>query len=236
MGAALGNLSGLGLFLISDVPGFFLTKGRMILKRNLEKFEQKLENIPPDQILPMRPEIGVPTLQKLTYVEDEDISSMFVNLLANASDKRSRDIAHPSFVHCISTMSSDEAQILLHLYKSEVMVIPFSVIRCQFNENEGIAKSDMLTGLEQELDLIFSDNIPIYIANLTGLGILEREISFLSDEKKYYEPLYQKYEGRRQELFKEGHGGKQFPMIFVKGYYSVTPYGKLFIQSCVKGI
>ena len=62
--------------------------------------------------------------------------------------------------------------------------IPYLVIRMQFNEKEGIDKSPILTGLEEQVDITFPQNIPLYFENLTGLGILSRELGSLSNIEK----------------------------------------------------
>ncbi len=234
VGKAIKNIISLVLFPFSDVPAYLTARGRLILRKNFERFRAKLSNLPVEKTEEVPAEIGVPILQKLSYVQDEDISELFINLLTKASFSETSELAHPSFINCINNMSSDEAKIITYLKTNPSL--PYVIARFQFNEKEGLDRTPILTGLESVINLKFPKNIPVYIENLTGLGIITREISVLSDEQKYYKPLYKQYEGVRVRIENEGHGGMHYPVIFQKGYYKLTPYGSLFINACIKEI
>ncbi len=234
VGIAIKNILSFVLFPFSDLPEYLTKRWKSILKHNLNRFREKLAIVEENKIEQVPNEIGIPIVQKLTYVQDEDISEMFINLLTKASIKEASGLAHPSFINCINNMSSDEAKILIHL--KDNLSLPYVILRYQFNNEEFLDKTAILTGLEFNLELRFRNNIAMYVENLTGLGLIKREFTFLTDEKRFYTPLFTLYEPIRAKLEEEGHGGKQYPVVYSKGYYSLTPYGGMFIKACLKDI
>jgi hypothetical protein len=105
----------------------------------------------------------------------------------------------------------------------------------QFTETAGIDKSSILTGLEKKVQLSFFQNIPLYFENLEGLGILSEGPGALTDIAKWYQPLFDIYEPLKKQIHEKGHeDGKKYDVIFVMGYFNITSYGRLFMQSCMK--
>ena len=245
IGKALGGVIGFttipfrGLGLVSDIVD-------VKIRKFLEDYRVRLNGVPDDRISEVPPELLVPILEKVRYVRDEDIREMFLKLLTKASDEETIHLTHPGFTTVISNISSDEARLIEYFSRLEKSTIPFAAIRCEFGiqevkrhgetllREEGIQKSPMLTGIEDELKLTFSQNIPLYFSNLEGLGLIRMAIGELADH--YYPKLIQKYEPMRKKLEGIGHGGKgrDYPYHFVRGYYTITEYGRLFIDACVR--
>jgi Abortive infection alpha len=84
----------------------------MVIEKNLEKFRLNLEGVPAPEIIPVRPEVGVPILEKLMYVGDDELSDLYINLLSKASIVQTAKFVHPSFVSIVDNLSPDEAVIL----------------------------------------------------------------------------------------------------------------------------
>ena len=84
--------------------------------------EEKLKNIPSENIVPPSPRIAVPTLQNASITEDIEIRELYAQLLANSMNETMKDGIHPAFVEIIKQLSPDEAKILR--YMSSNTIIP----------------------------------------------------------------------------------------------------------------
>ncbi|MBK9334818.1 MAG: DUF4393 domain-containing protein [Ignavibacteria bacterium] len=74
-----------------------------------------MEEIPNERINQVPPQLGLPIIERLTYISDEELSDLFINLLSTASDTDTFSLSHPSFVQLIDRLSIDEARILNYL-------------------------------------------------------------------------------------------------------------------------
>jgi hypothetical protein len=156
-------------------------RARIALKRNLEKYRKRLEAVPEDEITTVRPEIGVPILEKLSYVTDDELSDMYVNLLANASTINTAQFAHPAFVHIINNLSPDEALLLKEVDRRGLDPIPFLSARWIRKEpREYIEFAPMLSKLEVVVPLAFPQNLLAYFSNLAGLAAHVVEVEGLT--------------------------------------------------------
>ena len=111
VGKALETILGLGntiLWPIQVLNG----RAKIALENNFEKYRQQLKDVSDADIISVRPEVGVPILEKLAYVTDDEISDLYINLLAKASTTQTAQFAHPSFVNIINNLSPDEAILL----------------------------------------------------------------------------------------------------------------------------
>jgi hypothetical protein len=103
--------------LVSEIPysgplALLNERTRISLERNLEKYRSRLEEVNEDKIVEVRPELGVPILEKLGYVSDEELSDLYINLLARASIAETAHFAHPAFIAIINNLTPDEALLL----------------------------------------------------------------------------------------------------------------------------
>ena len=77
-------------------------------------------NTPADQIVAPKPEIAGPLLLHLHFLKDEEeLRSLFSNLLAAAMDRETRNSVHPAYVSILQQLTPDEALILRHLNNLE---------------------------------------------------------------------------------------------------------------------
>jgi len=98
-------------------------------------------------------------------------------------------------------------------------------------------KSDKLTNLEVEKDLLFPSNVPIYMENLIALGILRTHETLTLSNPAWYEPLYGRYEPLRKSIEDKGHDdGARYPVTWIRGYFELTTYGRMFLSACVAKI
>ena len=78
-----------------------------------EEMEEKLADIPEENLVTPPASVAVPALQGLSYsFEEEHLREMYLNLIAAASDSRRRGDSHPAFSEVIKQLSSAEAKIL----------------------------------------------------------------------------------------------------------------------------
>lgn len=241
VGKALESVLGLGNTVLFPVA-LLNAKARHTLEANIEKYRKQLEDTSSEHIIPVVPEIGVPIMEKLAYVSDDEISNLYITLLAKASDRRTTGVAHPSFVNIIGNLSPDEALIIKRLSQNSVVL--FVTGQWHFNsKNQWVgAGKEFLTGIEDEIQLVYPQNLETYLSNFIGLGLVDvrRDVAAAAVEK--YKALEEKY---RPELLKTAFtvdpqgplAGYEFnDLRFVRGRMDLTAYGTLFAQSCLKRI
>ena len=230
VGKSLGTIIGLGNTILWPVA---LTneKARIALENNLEKYRKRLESTPIEDVTEVTPEIGVPIGEKITYVTNEELSDMYVELLAKASIKSSVSLAHPGFVNVINNLSPDEA-ILLKAIRNE-SAFPFIEVRVH---EKGKTAWNTLNRAYSPLSNIpgitFPKQIDAYLSNFEGLGLVRMGSTMLADQS-----LYEQLEIESREQFKslwEDPELKQAGMriSFNRGTITRTLFGSFFISAC----
>lgn len=205
-------------------------KRKLNFAKRLNEYKEKLEQVPDDKRCEVDPQIGTPIVEKLTYTTNDEIADLFTTLLTNASSIDTVNRAHPAFVDIISRLSEDEARIIKHI--KDENYIPFCEIRGKKGETIKIIESH-LTLIQYEISLQFPSNIGAYLSNLTSLGIIELNHDILIQiNTTEYETMCDKY---GIENLKKGLIPDHFDDIFARRFfYSLTPFGKLFINACLK--
>lgn len=225
VGKALGTVLGLGNTVLWPIH-WANERSRIYLEKNLQDYRAQLENIPLEKVVPVAPEIGVPIAEKLTYVRDPKLAYMYVTLLAKASNADSAWEAHPSFVNVINNLSPDEALLLEFFVNGNDL--PFLTAKWEAPGKYRIA-GDLLIASEHSNSLIYPQNVPAYLSNLAGLGL----VSIHHDRSIHGSDVYKTL---------EAHWSTQFPpemapdpdrtLKFQSGTISVTTFGSQFIHAC----
>jgi Abortive infection alpha len=235
VGKALSTIIGFGNTVL--LP-FHLAneRTRLAVESNLEKYRKQLEAVPEEKITPVAPEVGVPIVEKIGYVTDETLSDLYVNLLAKASTVGTNHLAHPSFVNILNNLSPDETVILNAFYMFNLISLPFlSVIWQRKGKKENIELPDILSGIEKELPLAFPDNITAYFSNLAGLGMVQVKYNRRIIPETVYSGLQEGYQPYYQKLGPIHFGGDEdYILKFELSRIDLTPFGKLFLNSCLK--
>ena len=83
-GKALSTIIGLGNTILWP---FALAneRAKIALEANLQKYRIRMESTPEEEVVEVAPEIGTPIAEKLGYVTNEQLSDMYIELLAKAS-------------------------------------------------------------------------------------------------------------------------------------------------------
>ncbi|NMN37732.1 DUF4393 domain-containing protein [Pedobacter sp. SG918] len=202
-------------------------------KKHLDDYAKRIKSIPENDLISVNPQVGVPIMDRLTYITNEEVADLFISLLAKASSKTTINEAHPAYIHLIDRLAIDEARILRTLINIEF--IPSISLQAHL---KGLLKGfDMILTEATDLktELLFPTNVDTYLDNLKSLGILDNTHGNYQTDDSLYSSLFLKYDVDRLE---EEHlaTGKYAMMHRVKGYYQITNFGKSFINSCVRAI
>lgn len=168
--------------------------------------------VPPERQVSPAPQIAGPVLEGVRYEpEGTPIDRMFSELLSTAMDSERLKDAHPAFPLLIRQLSTDEAQILNFIAKSQALLKMVQIF--YFRDGLAIASTEYNElGLTQ---LHFLENLSMYTNRLEKLGLIR------FDTEKPMEPIQS--EGRQT-------GGRNF---FVCKF---TDYGAAFMRACTGDI
>lgn len=231
VGLAIGTIFGLGNTLLMPLA-LKNEKAKLVLENNLNRYREKLENVPNDQICEVVPEIGVPVIEKFLYVTNEELSEMYAELLAKASQTQHANVAHPSFVNILSNMSPDEA-VLLKSIRHVPFGIPYIEVRLQRKDKyEWLTLNEMMPGVPHLDQLNTPSNIYAYISNLEGLGLLRIRSDIFMAGENVYEPLEENAKTIYSNL---ASSNQDRDLTFSRGRIDITPLGRLFMLACFSG-
>jgi hypothetical protein len=198
-------------------------------KSKFEDIAKRFSQIPQEDIIEISPEIGTPILEKLSYVQDETLRTMFIELLAKSSSASQVDLAHPSFVNLISSMSPDEAVMIKSF--SGIANIPFiSLEAVNPTNSSSIMIADLIISTPNGVS--FPDRIPLYLSNLAGLGILEmRRDTYITDDNIYAN--LESFGKLQNNIGPTINVKNEVRLVEAKKHiFIVQPYGKSFISAC----
>jgi hypothetical protein len=235
LGSALENVLGCAHSLTLPLK-YWNEERRLIFEGNMQRLRNKMAEVPAGTVCRVVPEIGVPILEKLTYVTDEYISELFLNLLKTASCQDTVNLAHPSFVRVIEHLSGDEARILLQFRDRDWCFAIFCTGKYSATREVSTFGSQY-GGLDKTPGLRFPENMEVYLANLEGLGILKADADpreFEEDHPywKEHDKAFDQYETEWDELEQDG--------CMIIDHYErlirVTAYGRMFIGACTSTV
>lgn len=205
---------------------FTIEKTRLLL-------EEKLKNVPPEQIQPPEPHVAVPALQYLGYcLDNEELRDMYANLLANSMNTVVKNGVHPGFVEIIKQLCPDEAKILRYL--STHKIIPTITLR--FDDEKGYG-TDIVKHFSNVGELAKCEepfDFKVYFDNMIRLGLLESSPQLASmTDKSLYEPLknHPKLHSEDIDIMRRAMGKNK--ATFIEGYMKLTHYGHKFCDICV---
>lgn len=225
LGKALGNVA--GLLNTTTLP---IKLFNQYAKKNYEKLEEKLRDVPEENIREVEPEIAIPIMEKIAYTSNDNLAELYTNLLASASQKDKVNLVHPGFINKINSMAPDEANIL-ELFRNNNN-IPYIIFRAENVKNEGINISNKLTNLENKIN-IDANTFQVHIENLISLSLIEdNQGSYLIDENLYktLENAYPQFKIKVEQKLYANYD----KLKITKSYYTLSKVGQVFIKSCIK--
>ena len=114
IGNALGNIAGLAL----EPVGALADIGKANLMRFVKKLEKdEMEN--PGNIIPTKPSVAVPILEKMRYVEEDALAEAYAELLKNSCLKDRQEKVLPAYSEILARLSPDEVKILDFVYREK---------------------------------------------------------------------------------------------------------------------
>lgn len=199
------------------------------------KVADRLQKVPPENIVSPRLYIAGPALEALRYCGNEaDLSDLYANLLAASMDKSTADGVHPAFVEIIKQLTPDEAK-LVALLSNDRMLPLIDLFRVTSVYPKGIEGQEEVLVSFSHLGRLagcdFENMTPVYINNLCRLGLAEIPLNAVYP-----------FEGAYDELENDPYVRAQFEEIVNSGIYrpeieqkllQVTELGKQFVKTCV---
>lgn len=179
------------------------------------EFIERAKDAVPEQnrILPA-PQILGPVLEGIRYqVDDTPIQQAFRRLLSRAMDRERVGEAHPAFASIIPRLSPDEAHLLVRVGRDDIIT--------EGEMTHGVVTYVGPVDFEQGI-VEYKENLPLYINNLTSLGLLKSWISELAEERK--KQLYKPY------LHTPEFGNRWISSLCL----SKTPFGGAFVRACLQ--
>lgn len=226
---------------LSTVVGFFnhvvlypVKKANLSFKYKLEEFEkdlqEKIKDIPDENLQIPPTMIAGPTLEALRYAYDEEeLREMYENLLASAMDNRKASRAYPAFVDTIKQMSPLDAKIMSII--AEQVQLRCAEIVFAIEGTGNVYYQAMPRYFLPEL-LHYGD--PFYISasitNLNRLGLIE-VISNGWQNTNYEELKTHPYVEERKSLFMSG---TPFETRLKKEGVCINDYGQHFVEICLR--
>ena len=251
------------------------SKSRVYFDNNLKKYSDKI-NACSDQTLSQVPQyVGLPILDKLIYLDENELSDAFINLLTKASFEETLKFVHPAYLAILERLSADEAKILFY-YKNQENIPFFDLYVHKYIEkikkpdhydNEKVKTADQikemieyttqdkqslyiklyenLSGIENNVELFFPENIQIYIENLALNGLIkfERKLHNKNYLERYeelvnkdYKIIYEEAKENIRSINEEKGEEMELELDIRKGFIEFTDLGKGFLNACIREI
>ncbi|MDR6883580.1 DUF4393 domain-containing protein [Bacillus sp. 3255] len=212
-------------------------KANHYFNKSIEGYGKELENTDESRITPVPLEIGVPILEKLTYTTNESLRSLFIKLLAKASCADTIQLAHPSFIKVIDSISSDEANILNFIAKNPVYGRLHVIKHRLISKDETFRYiSYHTTKIEfiEEVGLLFPENCAIYLDNLVALGLVEFNYLIDAVPQEEYDNIDALFRDKHADQIKRDFNSEIHDRIdYEKGTCEITQLGSMFIEACI---
>jgi hypothetical protein len=199
----------------------------------IPKVEERLKDVPPEDIITPKPNVAGPAIEALRYVGDEEsLSDMYANLLASAMDKKTAAIAHPAFVEIIKQLTPDEAKLMTMFLKPEPF--PIASVRAEMTDHSGgvtLAYNLSLFGARANLEI--EDLVPSYLDNLERLGLIDLKTESSYTGAGMYDELEQSEGMESWKVYVEKMPDRTFRIV--RGRVQLTNLGAQFGGACVLG-
>lgn len=228
LGAALGTV-----FEYVDTLTYSLKlrneRVKQTFQRNLDEVKQKIDDIPADKLIEVNTHLGVPIVERLSYITNNEIADLFTTLLSKAASEETINQAHPSFIQLIDRLSVDEARIIKFLRNENS--IPHVTFKGVSASNGYAIVLEKATLVSNKVVLEFPYNELSYLENLVSMGILSDNSGVFFTDDKFYSPIRDKYLDDLTRVYVDTL--HRFTKIEPENsYFKVTAFGKHFIKAC----
>lgn len=207
VGQALEGLLGLSVTVMWPIM-LLNNKAKISLENNMEKYRKKLENENINDISEVTPEVGVPILEKISYITNEELVELYTELLKKASLKSEANLAHPAFVNIINNLSPDEALLLKWL--NENKSVRFMKVNTYIDNNKWKNIAGRFS--RSNHGLIYPENISAYLSNFEGLGIITT-VSSINEHERSIQQVFKAFYEYADNLERSIKYEQRFPSI-----------------------
>lgn len=200
------------------------------------KMAERLNNVPPQNIITPKPNVAGPALEALRYTgHEEELSELYANLLASSMDRDTAEKAHPAFVEIIKQLTPDEAKIIgLFLKKA-----PRPIINVGWKYKKGIqgktGGQDILKNHSHLGTLAkcqYPDLTPTYIDNLCRLGLAAVPIFDSYTAQGVYDAL--ENDSAVMQIKQQLENDPERDITISRVMLKVTELGKQFAHICAQ--
>ncbi len=192
------------------------------------KLKNKIKNMSPENVIEPDKRISGPVISALQDCEeDEYISNIFANLIANSIDRNTCKISHPSFASIIQQITSDEAKIL-QIFETHVSYPVFDIFA--IGENNDIRQyfATNVTDIAESAGCSIPELNQTYIDNLCRLYLLRKGGQCL-DQKRYDALMDHKtIKSACEQITTKG----KKPYIS-RTAVTITDFGRKFLNACL---
>ncbi|PWF79795.1 DUF4393 domain-containing protein [Kocuria rosea] len=202
----------------------------------------KLEGVPEENLISPKPSIAAPALEGLTYSLDEpDLKDLYLNLLKTASDNRSNEDVHPSFVRVIREMASEEARLISMLFKEREAVLPSARIKIKTGRENGgsiFFSRHVMAFVDERGEPTVVRHLATYVDNWVRLGLVDTSYSSYLTRENAYDWVKERpeYSDAIKKIATDATLQQDIATVeFDKGYIRLSDFGQLFAQAVSLG-
>lgn len=213
-------------------------KSKILFTNSMEKYREKIEKLNDDDINKVPPEIGIPIMEKLLYTQDEDLASLYIELLANASNKKTCGYVHPLNIHIVHMITPDEAVLLKNMSETiKETKFPYilsvrTIMRTEKDRSFRQLKENAIK--PSYFDGVGAKNIDsLYINNLISLGLFQAEyIGGLKDSDEEYKVIEDNLNTLYADFIHISTLAKTGQFLeYARGYLKMTTTCEFFMKS-----
>jgi hypothetical protein len=204
-----------------------------------EDLAEKMSEVPDEETRTPRLSVAGPAMQGLGFsLQEAELKDMYLELLARASDGRTIEDAHPSFVDVIRQLTASEAGYLktyLGVQHQAVMRVAMVYLP---GGNKSVMNRHVTDQREPDGSYLRDEHFSTYVDNWIRLGLIECDYSgYLTREGAYDwvddHPLM--IQGQAQIDYAMTHGQlaegvERMECVADKGVISRTTFGEQFAK------
>lgn len=198
-----------------------------------KKLPEKLQSVPPENIITPPINIAGPTIEAMRFTGENDIlREMYANLLAKSMDKRTVSEVHPRFVEVIKNLTPLESKILNYFSNIENPYINKYTFQEYGVPSNWYYLSHKNVALTSIFDGVEDSDLNISIDNLCHLGIFIIKEGFIPGDIAGDE-LLKEFPHIDIKLKCKINVSRELRFVSTFTELSLTSFGKTFIRNVI---
>ena len=137
------------------------------------KTAERLQKIPEKNRDTSNRGLLMKTIEEAQYsISEDDLRTMFANLIASSADNRKNNLISPRFPTILSQLSGEDARLLQTIHNQPSFQLPLGFLELQFNDvNKGSRRLSTYLSLTSDNHILSS--IDANLDTLSSLGIIK---------------------------------------------------------------